>query len=130
MQIFSLIPLVLESYAIYTVITYFMRDLINSNSFPPSSLEPIVILLLPPPPQHFLGIDNLDLFELLTGRYYAQYIDLREFYFKANNIQSITRVIPVPMLSSVCTTTASRQQPIFKKKQFIKNKQIGRTSVC
>ncbi|KAL6053856.1 sla2 Src-like adaptor 2 [Balamuthia mandrillaris] len=73
LEVFALIPCVLESYAIYSVITYFMKQLINS-------------------------IDNMELFDFLAKRYYAQYMDLRDFYFKANNIQAITRVIPVPML--------------------------------
>eukprot|EP01087_Luapelamoeba_hula_P019732 TRINITY_DN6586_c0_g2_i1.p1 TRINITY_DN6586_c0_g2~~TRINITY_DN6586_c0_g2_i1.p1 ORF type:complete len:980 (-),score=217.86 TRINITY_DN6586_c0_g2_i1:62-3001(-) len=74
-MIFPLIPLVLESFNIYTVITYFMKDLINR-------------------------VEDMELFDFLTERYYPQYMNLREFYFKANNIHEITSVIPVPMLSA------------------------------
>lgn len=71
--IFALIPLVLETYAIYSVITYFMRHLVNR-------------------------VDDMELFEFLTQRYYGQYMGLRDFYFKANNIIELARVVPIPML--------------------------------
>jgi len=71
--IFALIPLVLETYAIYSVITYFMRHLVSR-------------------------VDDMELFEFLTQRYYGQYMGLRDFYFKANNIIELARVVPIPML--------------------------------
>lgn len=72
-QVFAFIPLVLETYAIYSVITYFMKQLVSR-------------------------VDNMELFDFLTERYYGQYMGLRDFYFKANNIIELARVVPIPML--------------------------------
>jgi hypothetical protein len=40
----------------------------------------------------------MDVFSYLTQRFYAQYIDLRTFYFGCSNIRYVTSIIAVPSL--------------------------------
>jgi hypothetical protein len=40
----------------------------------------------------------MDVFSYLTQRFYAQYIDLRSFYFGCSNIRYVTSIIAVPSL--------------------------------
>jgi len=91
-QIFALIPLVLESYAVYTAITYFLRQLINN-------------------------LQNAELFDCLVDMYYSQYNELRDFYFKASNILQITKVIPVPLLPADPPRFKSMKRKKRKKPQ-------------
>lgn len=72
-QVFGLIPLVLETYAVYSVITYFLRQLVNR-------------------------VGDKEVFDFFCQRYYSQYIDLREFYSKGSNINSLATIVPIPML--------------------------------
>eukprot|EP01122_Echinamoeba_exundans_P013081 TRINITY_DN564_c0_g1_i1.p1 TRINITY_DN564_c0_g1~~TRINITY_DN564_c0_g1_i1.p1 ORF type:complete len:948 (-),score=309.27 TRINITY_DN564_c0_g1_i1:42-2885(-) len=69
----AFIPLVTETYNIYLLIVHLLRMLVKQSN-------------------------NMDVFAFLVEKFYAQYIDLRSFYFAASNIRYVTAVIAVPTL--------------------------------
>lgn len=69
----AFIPLVTETYNIYLLIVHLLKMLVKQTS-------------------------NMDVFDFLVEKFYAQYIDLRSFYFACSNIRYVTSVIAVPTL--------------------------------
>eukprot|EP00026_Physarum_polycephalum_P001759 Phypoly_transcript_01761.p1 GENE.Phypoly_transcript_01761~~Phypoly_transcript_01761.p1 ORF type:complete len:997 (+),score=299.16 Phypoly_transcript_01761:86-3076(+) len=69
----ALIPLVMESYAIYTMLTFFLQKMVEK-------------------------VESMDVIQYLIERFYSQYIILRDFYINAAAIRSVTTIIAVPNL--------------------------------
>eukprot|EP01117_Protostelium_nocturnum_P007541 TRINITY_DN26_c0_g1_i1.p1 TRINITY_DN26_c0_g1~~TRINITY_DN26_c0_g1_i1.p1 ORF type:complete len:1067 (+),score=443.10 TRINITY_DN26_c0_g1_i1:82-3282(+) len=68
-----LIPLVIESYNIYTITTYLLRILVSE-------------------------MDNMDLLTFMIEQFYAQYITLKNFFYDCSGVKYVTSVIAVPTL--------------------------------
>lgn len=73
-RVSPLVPLVIESYSIYTLTVHILKMLAKSGN-------------------------NADVFAFLVERFRTQYSGLRKYYFTVSNIRFITSIIAVPVLS-------------------------------
>eukprot|EP00027_Filamoeba_sp_ATCC50430_P004369 CAMPEP_0168548420 /NCGR_PEP_ID=MMETSP0413-20121227/4549_1 /TAXON_ID=136452 /ORGANISM="Filamoeba nolandi, Strain NC-AS-23-1" /LENGTH=999 /DNA_ID=CAMNT_0008578717 /DNA_START=91 /DNA_END=3090 /DNA_ORIENTATION=+ len=72
-KVSCLIPLVLESYNLYTIETFLIRKLVDE-------------------------VDSMDVLSVLIEQFYSQYIMLRTFYSEVNEMKAVSSIIAVPML--------------------------------
>jgi hypothetical protein len=88
MKASAFIPIILESYSLYTLETHLIKKLVQSNQFFQLRLK-------------ISDVDDMEVLGFLIEKFYAQYIDLRQFYFDTSNIKSVTSIIAVPTLPKV-----------------------------
>ena len=71
----ALVPLVVESYNIYTLTVHFLKQLCDQ-------------------------VDSLDQINHLIEKFYSQYFNIRSFYDDCNNVSFVISLITVPVLPS------------------------------
>jgi len=72
-KVSCLIPLIIESYNIYTIMTHLIRNLVEE-------------------------VDSMEVLTFVIEQFYAQYITLRNFFYDSSGVKYVTSVIAVPNL--------------------------------
>ena len=84
-KVSALLPLVVESYNLYTLEVLFIKKLVQGKNSLIHSYS-------------LSDVDSMDILSHLIERFYEQYISLRKFYFDVSTIKYVSSIIAVPML--------------------------------